>query len=217
MSTVKEYFNGCAERFDGYYTEKKRSFYQEIIHKKLRQPGLVKRFETTINILGNVEGKRILDVGCGSGIYSIFLASKGAIMTGIDFSKEMINLAEKNAANENVLVDFMVCDFLEFTSLIKFDTVMLIGVFDYVPPNLQLTILQKAWSLTDNIVVTTFPRKYAYQSLLRKIWLKKNHCPVYFYTMDNIKQLSRRLGLKPTFFDCGPIWTVKFQKNDGTV
>ncbi|MBT4192020.1 MAG: methyltransferase domain-containing protein [Candidatus Diapherotrites archaeon] len=47
----------------------------------------------SINALGNVKGKRILDIGCGEGYVSRILALKGASVVGIDNSREMIGKA----------------------------------------------------------------------------------------------------------------------------
>lgn len=43
-------------------------------------------------------GESVLDVGCGPGILSILLSSKGLECTGIDYSAEMINKARENSA-----------------------------------------------------------------------------------------------------------------------
>lgn len=42
-------------------------------------------------------GCKVLDVGCGTGRYSIALAQKGAVVTGTDISPKMIELAGKAA------------------------------------------------------------------------------------------------------------------------
>ena len=42
-----------------------------------------------------LRGLRVLDAGCGSGIYAQTLAKKGADVTGIDVSKKMIEIAEQ--------------------------------------------------------------------------------------------------------------------------
>ena len=42
-----------------------------------------------------VKNKRVLDIGCGGGALTAFLASSGARVTGIDFSQEMIRCARE--------------------------------------------------------------------------------------------------------------------------
>lgn len=43
----------------------------------------------------NLNGNRILDVGCGAGRDAVFFASKGYDITSIDLSDEMLNIAKK--------------------------------------------------------------------------------------------------------------------------
>jgi len=47
-------------------------------------------------ILGDVENKKVLDVGCGNGYFCGLLAARRAQVTGIDISKKYIELARKN-------------------------------------------------------------------------------------------------------------------------
>ena len=53
-------------------------------------------------LLGNVSGKRVLDAGCGDGNYSRKLASRGAIVTGIDGSSKMISIAKGRSTKTTV-------------------------------------------------------------------------------------------------------------------
>ncbi|MBU1198426.1 MAG: methyltransferase domain-containing protein [Nanoarchaeota archaeon] len=48
-----------------------------------------------LKALGNIKGKRILDIGCGAGVHAKKYMAKGAIVEGIDISKTMIELAKK--------------------------------------------------------------------------------------------------------------------------
>ena len=43
-----------------------------------------------------IKGKKILDIGCGTGHFSHILQKQGAKVIGIDSSKEMINIAKNN-------------------------------------------------------------------------------------------------------------------------
>ncbi len=54
------------------------------------------------------KGSKILDAGCGVGRWSIELAKRGMDVTGVDISREMINLAKENAKRQNQTVKFLV-------------------------------------------------------------------------------------------------------------
>ncbi len=50
----------------------------------------------------NLNGKRILDVGCGTGIYEPALTKKGATVSAVDISEDMIEYAKKAHAADGV-------------------------------------------------------------------------------------------------------------------
>lgn len=209
---VKEYFDRCADRFDGFYREERRGFLQQAAHVIFRKPGLSRRFQATMTILGDVKGKSILDVGCGSGIYSVYLARQGAMVTGLDFSSSMLSLARRNAAEEGCTVEFTNGDFLEFAGNRRFDHLLFIGVFDYVKEEDVPAYMEKAARIADDKIIATFPKRYAPQSLVRHIWLKRQDCPVYFYSRGQVESIGKRFDRSARFHDCGPIWTVVFSK-----
>lgn len=47
----------------------------------------------TLSLLGEVGGRRILDAGCGPGVYAEILADRGAEVVGFDASENMVGLA----------------------------------------------------------------------------------------------------------------------------
>lgn len=59
----------------------------------------------TFSLLGNVKDKKVLDAGCGSGIRAKILAKKGARVTGIDISSEMLSLAKKHCKGLKIQFD----------------------------------------------------------------------------------------------------------------
>lgn len=59
-------------------------------------------------ILGNVKGKKILDVGCGNGSLSFFLAQNEADVIGIDLSSNFIEFCQVEAKKLGLIVDFKV-------------------------------------------------------------------------------------------------------------
>ena len=56
---------------------------------------------------GDLNGKRVLDIGCGTGLLSVKLAKMGAEVTGIDISTDMLTVAEQRAYALSVPVTFI--------------------------------------------------------------------------------------------------------------
>jgi SAM-dependent methyltransferase/ADP-ribose pyrophosphatase YjhB (NUDIX family) len=63
--------------------------------------------ENDLRLLGDVAGKRILELGCGGGQCAIAFAKQGAIATGIDQSVMQLQYARGLAAEEGVRVEFL--------------------------------------------------------------------------------------------------------------
>jgi len=63
--------------------------------------------ESELNLLGDVRGLRILEVGCGGGQCSIAFARQGAVAAGLDLSDEQLAFARQLAAQEDVAVQFV--------------------------------------------------------------------------------------------------------------
>ena len=53
-------------------------------------------------LLGDVSNLRVLDVGCGTGRWSVTLAKMGSTVTGIDISSKMIELAKERATKNEI-------------------------------------------------------------------------------------------------------------------
>lgn len=51
--------------------------------------------EYCYHLLGDVRGSRILDYGCGSGGNSVLLANRGAHVSGVDISPDLVSLARR--------------------------------------------------------------------------------------------------------------------------
>lgn len=52
-------------------------------------------FPATSAMIPDVEGMRVLDAGCGTGVYTAFLADRGAEVVGVDVSEEMLSHARE--------------------------------------------------------------------------------------------------------------------------
>ena len=56
--------------------------------------------------LGDVSGRRILDMATGTGRAALALAKRGAIVTGVDASREMLSVARTRAADAGLSIEF---------------------------------------------------------------------------------------------------------------
>lgn len=62
----------------------------------------------TLRLLGPVDGKSILDLGCGEGGYARILSKKGAAVTAIDGSEKLIEIAQEKAGQEGLSITHLV-------------------------------------------------------------------------------------------------------------
>ena len=86
--------------------------------------GLIRKYHPT--------AKTILNLGCGTGQHDLFLANLGYEVTGVDFSKEMLTIAEK----KNPTCDYFFGDARYFKVDKKFDVIIsLFHVLSYQTTN----------------------------------------------------------------------------------
>lgn len=64
--------------------------------------------ESELNLLGNVRGKDVLEIGCGGGQNVIVLVKWGARSVGLDISEEQIKYARRLAKKENIDISFYI-------------------------------------------------------------------------------------------------------------
>lgn len=80
MENVLEQWNSAAEK---YTEDQEASIYSE------------SNKETVKNRFQNLTGLKVLDLGCGYGVYTDYFQSIGADVIGVDGSEKMLKIAEK--------------------------------------------------------------------------------------------------------------------------
>lgn len=63
--------------------------------------------EDQLQLIGDVRGKHVLEIGCGGGQCAVAFAKRGAIATGVDIADTQIRFARELARREGVEVTFI--------------------------------------------------------------------------------------------------------------
>lgn len=84
-----------------------------------------------LDLAGDVDGRRILDAGCGAGPMFAKLRDRGALMTGFDSSAKMVELARQRLGEDAALQVADISESLPFSDG-EFDDVVSALVLHYV-------------------------------------------------------------------------------------
>ena len=70
--------------------------------------------DVLVDLIGSAKVKpcKTIDLGCGTGNYAIYLASRGFEVTGVDISPTAIKIAKENAKKKGIKCNFVVANVL---------------------------------------------------------------------------------------------------------
>ena len=180
-------------------------------------------------LMGIKSGAQILEIGCGSGAFLYPLYLQNINVTGVDYSKELIDIAKKFFRNSN----FYFSDALDYvnseTKLYNF--VLSHGVFLYFPDlNYSERVLDRMIDLSKNKVMVMDIcdadkeqlykedriKKYQEQGLSEEEYEKKysglNHL---FFKKDWFVNHAKKRNLKIKIFDqkCNEYYNSRYRFN----
>jgi len=159
---------------------------------RVLREGLERRENGALSFAGDLEGKTVLDLGCGVGRFALRAASLGAVVHGYDISPSAIEIARAKAAEAGLserchfeaadlaAVDFPAAD-------VWFD----LGCFQYIP-DVQ-PILQRLTHVPH--FFSELPQAGHWQNVPRLLYrrlLKGN--PYYTYTEERLHEVFSLCG-----------------------
>ncbi len=192
--SVPEFFHSYSSDFNAIYGNE-NTFFNRVINRLFRK-SMRLRYVKSLEGCEPVEGKSVLDVGCGPGHYSIALASRGASsVLGIDFAEGMIDLALRNAARAGVedRCKFVTADFMSYPLADRFDYSIVMGFMDYIAEPQK--VVDKVLSVTRLKAFFSFPADggvLAWQRRLRY----RSRCDLFMYRPQALESLfgKKRFG-----------------------
>ena len=196
MPQVAKFWNNIAEDFDAIYTGNKHPLAVKL-DRWLRRD-IFERFDWVMERSGNVAGKSVCDIGCGSGRFLVEFAKRGAgSITGVDVAPEMLKLAQ-NLLVENRVQDrceLIEADVLNWRTDKIYDLTIAIGFWDYImePPE-RLRCIRK---ISRNKFLSAWPRFWTWRMPVRKVRLEYvSGCPVYFFRRSQVVNMINNAGFR---------------------
>ncbi|HKM67298.1 MAG TPA: class I SAM-dependent methyltransferase [Candidatus Acidoferrum sp.] len=191
-AAAAKFFDGFAPAFDSLY-DKKRGRFMRWVDENYRSDMFV-RFQLSFERLGNLRGKTLADIGCGSGPYVIEALKRGAAhVVAVDPAPGMLKLLRERLVNagreQNCTI---IKGSLPEIAIPQCDHAIVMGVLDYVEdPRPFLRALRSGIRTS---AVLSFPSKHWFRTPFRKFRYWVRSCPVYFYDRNGIELLCRESG-----------------------
>jgi SAM-dependent methyltransferase len=178
------YFHDRASRFAAFYRS-------EPVARLLGRGPLFDRLRGGVDIVAALGGRRVLDVGCGSGPLFAPLAAQGVHVTGIDPAPAMVVLARREAEHHAGLVTVEERGWESIDQSDAYDVALALGVFDYVDDPAEL--LRRMGRAAPH-VVASFPAP-GLRLRLRQIRYGARGVHVHGYRADDLVGLAHEARL----------------------
>ncbi len=134
----------------------------------------------TIALLGDISGKRVLEVGCGTGPLTEWLVDRGAAVVACDVSAAMLEIARSRVGDRAELHHHDLAEPLTFLEDASVDLVVASLVFhylrDWVAP---LRELHRVLRPSGSVVM----------SIHHPAWDWRNHCPEDYFAFLQVSEV----------------------------
>lgn len=150
----------------------------------------------------NLQGKRVLDAGCGTGALALELAKKGAYVTAVDLSPKLIELAKNRIPEQDRQnIEFYAGDMLD-DALGEFDYVVGMDSMIHYCASDMLVVLEKLSSrISEKILFTFAPSTLPLELMIRvgRLFPRKDRAP--FIEPISQMKLQKLIQESPWFID----------------
>ena len=154
------------------------------------------------------KGKKVIDVGCGTGEFAYEAAKKGALVKGIDFSSEAIKKAKKFYQHKNL--EYICAEATDIKG--KFDVIVSIGTIEHLDNPLEMLLKFKKHLNPKGKIITTTPnwsnpRGYILLPLFYLFNAPITLADLHYFTPIDIINFSKKLKLKIKWYTFDYSWS----------
>lgn len=165
--------------------------------------------ELILDLIGPPSGKRLLDVGCGDGVFSVGLTQSGAGVMGIDDEPRMLVTARRRANEASIQANFIEGDAqaLPFVDG-AFDIVAVVTVLCFVSdPERAFRKIARVLRPGGRLVIGRFGRYSSWAAKRRMAgWLgSRTWSAARFRTASDLEKLAVAAGLEVETV-CGAVY-----------
>lgn len=170
-------FDKVATHYDSWYQEIKGQFVDRV------------ESDLAFKLFKAKRGMHILDVGCGTGNFSIKLAQIGCRVTAVDVSENMLQIARTKVKQKHLDISFHKMDAydLQFAEN-NFDGVLSMAAFEFIDrPKCVLQEMMRVVKNDGQIVVGTISSEGAWGKYYKKSAAHSIFKHATFHTLDDMK------------------------------
>ncbi len=204
-----------------YFLERRHYYFENVVADPMRgrEDGQIADFKHWLDRLESLKGKgRLLDIGCGIGIFAKMAQQRGWKTYGVDISEEAVQIARSRCGVNAVAGTLTEARFPDHF----FDVITLLDVFEHFP-NPMVELEEIARILTeDGLILLNTPNEKALLRLIAHVL----HClsfgrwtyPVrklfhryhlFYYSLETLRAILLKRGFAIAHVEAKPIPTVK--------
>ncbi len=195
---ARSYFDELAPEYDRAFSQTGRGPVSTLVNRFFRGRTFVLRMRRLEWLFAQLrlEGKTVLDLGCGSGQVSVLAAKMGARVHAVDIAPQMLEIARRGALAAGVAdrVRFEEGD----VSAVTFpaaDVALLIGVVEYYAD--LAGVIKRAAEATRGTLLVAHTSRVRYRMLLRRLLFAwQGAAALYFHPMPAVVAAAEAAGLK---------------------